>query len=50
MSVDYAASGTYATYPDATPTHMRMGLTFKELTPIYREDYESGIGRDGVGY
>lgn len=50
MSVDYAASGTYATYPDATPTHMRMGLTFKELTPIYAEDYESGIGRDGVGY
>jgi hypothetical protein len=50
MSVDYAASGTYATYPDATPTHMRMSLTFKELTPIYAEDYESGIGRDGVGY
>jgi hypothetical protein len=50
ISVDYAASGTYSTYPDATPTHMRMGLTFKELTPIYKEDYESGIGRDGVGY
>lgn len=50
MAVDYAASGTYATYPDATPTHMRMSLTFKELTPIYAEDYNSGIGRDGVGY
>lgn len=50
ISVDYAASGTYTTYPDATPTHMRMSLTFKELTPIYAEDYESGIGRDGVGY
>ena len=50
MNVDYAASGTYATYPDATPTHMRMSLSFKELTPIYAEDYESGIGRDGVGF
>lgn len=50
VAVDYAASGTYSTYPDATPTHMRMGLTFKELTPIYAEDYETGRGADGVGY
>ena len=43
MSVDYTASGTYATYSDATPVHMVMTLTFQELTPIYREDYmESG--------
>jgi hypothetical protein len=39
MSVDYTASGTYATYSDATPVHMQMTLTFQELTPIYREDY-----------
>lgn len=50
VAVDYAASGTYSTYPDATPTHMRMGLTFKELTPIYAEDYTTGRGSDGVGY
>jgi hypothetical protein len=43
MSVNYTASGTYATYSDATPVHMQMTLTFQELTPIYREDYmESG--------
>jgi hypothetical protein len=43
MSVNYTASGTYATYSDATPVHMVMTLTFQELTPIYREDYmESG--------
>jgi hypothetical protein len=47
INVDYAASGTYATYKDGTPVHMRMNLTFKELSPIYQEDYE-GIG--GVGY
>jgi hypothetical protein len=39
MSVNYTASGTYATYSDATPVHMNMTLTFQELTPIYREDY-----------
>ena len=39
MSVNYTASGTYATYSDATPVHMVMTLTFQELTPIYREDY-----------
>ena len=50
MAVDYASSGTYSTYPDATPTHMKMSLSFQELTPIYRQDYNSGIGRDGVGY
>ena len=43
MTVNYTASGTYATYSDATPVHMQMTLTFQELTPIYREDYmESG--------
>ena len=39
MTVNYTASGTYATYSDATPVHMQMTLTFQELTPIYREDY-----------
>ena len=47
LSVDYAASGTYAAYKDGTPVHMRMNLTFKELSPIYQEDY-NGVG--GVGY
>jgi len=44
MSVDYTASGTYATYSDATPVHMQMTLTFQELTPIYREDYVESNG------
>lgn len=48
MNVDYAASGTYATYRDGTPVHLRMNLTFKELNPIYNEDYDEGVG--GVGY
>lgn len=52
MSVNYTGSGTYATYADATPVHMRLTLSFQELTPIYYEDYltrdENGSD-DGIG-
>lgn len=52
MTVNYAASGTYATYSDATPVHTTLTLNFQELTPIYHEDYlttdEKGSD-DGIG-
>lgn len=48
MSLNYTASGTYATYRDGTPVHMQMSLTFKELNPIYAEDYN--VAESGVGY
>ena len=47
ISVDYTASGTYATYSDKTPVHMRMSLTLKEINPVYAEDYDdepTGVG------
>ena len=47
MSVEYTASGTYATYSDATPVHMKMTLSFNELTPIYREDYIKAGSKSG---
>jgi hypothetical protein len=48
MSVDYTASGAYATYEDATPVHMKLTLSFQELNPVYFSDYtNSDIG---VGY
>lgn len=48
MSVNYTGSGTYATYDDATPVHMKLALSFQELNPIYAEDYsDSDVG---VGY
>ena len=49
MTVNYTNSGTYATYDDGTPVSIRMNLTFKELNPIYFEDYEDYNG-PGVGY
>lgn len=50
MSVDYSGSGTYASYHDATPVHMVLNLQFQELSPIYREDYDSPAAQRGVGY
>ena len=47
MTVNYTNSGTYATYSDGQPVSIRMNLTFKELNPIYFEDYKD-VG--GVGY
>ena len=50
LSVDYTATGTYATYADGTPIQVSLGLTFQELTPVYAEDYETTNGQNGVGY
>ena len=50
MAVNYTGAGTYATYDDTTPIHMKMNLTFQELNPIYSEDYETEEGKEGVGF
>ena len=50
ISISYTGSNTYATYQDGTPVHIQMNLTFKELNPVYAEDYQSGDGKIGVGY
>ena len=50
MSVNYTNAGTYSTYEDGTPVNIRMSLTFKELNPIYHEDYNQAAAGPGVGY
>ncbi len=50
MGVNYTGAGTYATYDDTTPVHMKLTLTFQELNPIYAEDYEKDQGKEGVGF
>jgi hypothetical protein len=47
ISVNYTGSGTYATYEDGTPVSIKMDLTFKEIEPIYDNDYDDA---KGVGY
>jgi len=50
MSVNYTPGGTYATYADAAPVNITLGLNFQELTPIFAEDYDTDIGKEGTGY
>jgi hypothetical protein len=50
MRLDYTASGNYSSYSDGTPVHTSMLLTFKELNPIYAEDYDEQDAGPGVGY
>ena len=50
IAVNYTASGTYATYEDGAPVHLQMGLSFRELNPVYAEDYETPEAQEGVGY
>ena len=46
MSVNYTGAGTYATYGDATPVNIKVSLMFKEINPVYAEDYDDvpGVG------
>ena len=50
MQVNYTNSGTYSSYADGTPVNIRMNLTFKEINPIYHEDYLQDKSGSGVGY
>lgn len=47
MNVSYSDQGPYITYEDATPVAMTMSLQFRELSPVFQEDYD---GTDGVGF
>ena len=49
MQVNYTGAGTFASYSDGTPVNIKMSLTFKELNPIYFEDYEGFTPNDGMG-
>jgi hypothetical protein len=49
MQVNYTGAGTYASYNDGSPVNIKMSLTFKELNPIYHEDYNEFNPNDGQG-
>jgi hypothetical protein len=50
MGVNYTGSGSYVTYADKTPVHMKLSMSFTELNPIYHEDYKAIPLSQGVGY
>ena len=47
-AVNYTGEGVYATYDDASPISMQLDLTFKEIEPIYFDDYDKSP--TGVGF
>ena len=49
ISVNYTGEGVYATYENREPVSMIMDLTFKELEPIYDQDYFDAVGLDADG-
>jgi hypothetical protein len=50
ITVNYGGAGVYATYADGAPIQMNMTLSFRELTPVYFEDYGTEKGLRGTGY
>ena len=49
MNVQYTGDNVYATYSDGTPVSMILNLTFKELVPIYSDDYNETEPGEGSG-
>jgi hypothetical protein len=39
-SVDYTPTGSYMTFPDGTMTAYNITLSFKELEPVYSDEYQ----------
>ena len=51
VAVNYTGDGNWATYQDGSPISMLLTLSFKEVMPIYNEDYaDYDDDSDGVGY
>ena len=50
LNLNYTNAGTYSSYEDGTPVNIRMDVTFKEINPIYFEDYLQNDSGKGVGY
>ena len=57
FTVDYTPDGSYSTYDDnggrgdGSMTSYQVGLSFKELTPIYNDDFwNDDEGQEGTGF
>lgn len=51
FNVNYSGAGTYATYGDSTPINIQVRMTFKEINPVYSEDYDdTDLAGNGVGF
>jgi len=42
FNVDYTPAGSYMTYDGGSMTAYKIQMTFNEIEPVYRGDYEDG--------
>jgi len=49
MTTNYTPEGQYATYKDGTPISYEIQLQFKELEPVFNDEY-SALGDSHIGY
>ena len=49
-NVDYTAEGSYMTFPDGTMVSYVMSLSFKELEPVYADDYDKFAANHEIGF
>ena len=50
LTTNYTGAGVYSTYNDGTPVQVKLRMVFKEINPIYQEDYDDSASGPGVGY
>jgi len=50
FKVNYTPDNAYMTYGDGSPISYEISLGFKELEPIYAQDYDVSEGLLGMGY
>lgn len=50
LTTNYTGAGIYSTYNDGTPVQIKLRMVFKEINPIYQEDYDEKEAGPGVGY
>lgn len=48
--VNYTPDNAYMTYGDGSPVAYEIAMSFKELEPVYAQDYDSGKGVEGMGF
>jgi len=50
LTTNYTGAGIYSTYNDGTPVQIKLRMVFKEINPVYQEDYDEQEAGPGVGY
>lgn len=50
FKANYTPDNSYTTYSNGSPIAYEIAMTFKELDPVYSQDYDSGEGATGMGF